>query len=106
MPPSRQKACATGCQGVNAGKIALEMAKLLLDCFADLENPRAFFLGHGEELLPGLLSMRSWFVTKELSVLRVHGIDQSLGDLSAFIEQREIRWMANICRNACRINQQ
>ena len=106
MPPSRQKACATSCQGVNAGKIALEMPKLLLDRFADLENPRAFFLGHGEELLPGLLSMRSWFVTKGLSDLRLHGIDQSLGELSAFIEQREIRWMANICRNACRINQQ
>lgn len=26
--------------------------------------------------------------------------------LSTFIEQREIRWMTNICRSACRINQQ
>ena len=87
IPTSCQKACAAGGQAIDAGKIALEMAELLLDRFADLENPRAFLLGHGEELLPCFLSMRAWLMAKGRPDLRMHSVDQSLGQLSAFIEQ-------------------
>lgn len=47
IAPGRQKAGATGIQGVDAGQSTLEKAKLLLDRFADLVNSGSFLLGHG-----------------------------------------------------------
>lgn len=44
VAPSSQKAGAKAGHGVDAGQIALEMAKLLLDCFVDLIDSGAFLL--------------------------------------------------------------
>jgi hypothetical protein len=48
ISPSRQKAGTTDVQGIDAGQITLEMAKLLLDRFADLVNLGSLLLGHGQ----------------------------------------------------------
>ena len=46
------------------------------------------------------------FVAKGISELSMHRIDEHLGQLSDFIEQREISGVANICRCVYCINQQ
>jgi len=50
--------------------------------------------------------MRARLMAKSISDLSMHRIDQCLGQLSGFIEQREIGGVTNICRNTCCVNQQ
>ena len=65
--PSRQKACATSGQSINAGQIALEMTKLLLDRLADHVDSGSLLLCHCQELFPGLLTVCAWLRAKGFS---------------------------------------
>ena len=76
LSPSRQKACTTRGQGVNAGQIRLEMTKLMLHRFADHVDARSLLLCHGQELFPGLLAVCAWLMAKAFSDLQMHCIDQ------------------------------
>lgn len=106
ISPSRLKACTTGSQGINAVQIALEMAKLLIDRFADRVDSGSLLFCHGKKLFPGSFTACSWLMTKGLSDLWMHPIDQCLCQLSSLIQKREIGWVSNIRSNTCRINEQ
>lgn len=84
----RQQACPTGDQGIDADQVALHMAELLFDRLADLADARPLLFSHGKELLPSLLAVCSRFWAKGLSDLRMHRINQLLGDFTCLIEKR------------------
>jgi hypothetical protein len=63
------------------------MAKLLLDGFADLADARPLLLGHSKELLPSLLAVCAGLLAKGLSDLRMHRVNQLLGDFTCLIEK-------------------
>ena len=79
LSPSHQKACTTGCQGIDADEIVLEIAKLLADRFTDLVNSGPLLFSHGKKIFSSLCTVCSLFMTKESSDLRMHPIDQCLG---------------------------
>ena len=82
------------------------MSKLLLDRLTDFVDSWSLLFDHGQKLLPGLFAVCARLMAKGISDLSMHRIDEHLGQLSAFIEQREISGVANICRCTCCINQQ
>jgi hypothetical protein len=87
MPSGRKKASAAGDQGVNTRQIPLQVAKLLLDGFANLADARPLLFGNRKKLLPSFFAVCAWFTVKGFSDLRVHRVDQDLGHLPGFIEQ-------------------
>ena len=104
MPACGKKAATASDQGINTGQIPLQMAQLLLNALANLVDARPLLFGHCKKLLPGFLAMRTRLIAKAFSDLRMHCVNQLLRDLSGLIEQREIRWVPNIGRDACSVN--
>jgi hypothetical protein len=87
MPSGGKKPSTTSDQGVNAGQIPLQVAKLLLDGLADLVDTGFLLLGNGQKLLTPFPAVCTWLMTKAFSNLRIHRIDQDLSDLPGFIEK-------------------
>jgi hypothetical protein len=67
--------------------VALEMAELLLDHFTDLIDSGLPLLGHAQKLLPGLLAACARLMSNGFSGLRMHHINQPLGQLTGFIKK-------------------
>ena len=88
VPTGRKKACPTTDQGVDAGQIALQVARLLLDGHTDPVDSRLLLLGHSQKLPPGFIAMCTGLIANSISNLQIHRINQSLGDLSFIIETR------------------
>jgi len=88
MPSGGQKVANTSDEDVDARQIPLEVARLLPNGLAYLVDTGPLLLGHSKKLLPRLYTVRTRFMTKALSVLRMHRISQDFSRLPRFIEQR------------------
>jgi hypothetical protein len=104
MAISCQKPAATGDQRIDHRPVPLQMTELLLDDLADLVDPRLLFLAHGEKLLSGFLSVRTWLRAKSFPDWRVYRVNQSLCHLSGFIQERKISRIANVSRSTCGVD--
>jgi len=86
MPSGGQKAATTSDQGVNAHQIPPQVAKLLLDGFADLVDTGLLLLGNGKKLLRHVIAICTRPVAKVFHNPMIPRMDQDLGHIAGFIE--------------------